>query len=118
MRVLHGRGRLAAAPAAVVVAVVLGYCGWALLAPLAVALAALLARPLETAIRSRGRGRVAAGPPQAYPAAERTRGHAVTDQPPAQAVDLTHGNASGCQAVSQSAAFQPTGAVLVFDSSR
>jgi amino acid efflux transporter len=45
VRVLTGRARLAAVPAAVVVAVVLGYCGWALLAPLAVAVAALIARP-------------------------------------------------------------------------
>ena len=44
VRVLSGRARLAAAPAAVIVAVVLGYCGWALLAPLAVALASFLAR--------------------------------------------------------------------------
>ena len=55
VRVLRSRARWAAAPAAVVVVVVLGYCGWALLAPLAVALAAFLARPLMTAIRSRGR---------------------------------------------------------------
>jgi amino acid efflux transporter len=38
-RVLRGRARLAAAPATVIVAVVLVYCGWALLAPLAVILA-------------------------------------------------------------------------------
>jgi amino acid efflux transporter len=38
-RVLRGRARLAAAPATVIVAVVLAYCGWALLAPLAVILA-------------------------------------------------------------------------------
>jgi hypothetical protein len=37
-----------------VVAVVLGYCGFALLAPLAVALAALVARPLAVALRTRG----------------------------------------------------------------
>ncbi len=46
VRVLRGRARLAAAPAAVAVAVVLGYCGWALLAPLAVVLALCSARPL------------------------------------------------------------------------
>ena len=33
VRVLRGPARLAAAPAAVIVALVLGYCGWALLAP-------------------------------------------------------------------------------------
>ena len=53
VRVLSGRARLAAAPAAAVVAVVLGYCGWALLVPLAVALASFLARPLMTAISRR-----------------------------------------------------------------
>jgi amino acid efflux transporter len=37
VRVLRGPARLAAAPAAVVVVVVLGYCGWALAAPLLVA---------------------------------------------------------------------------------
>ena len=49
VRVLRGPARLAAAPAAVIVAVVLGYCGWALLAPLAVVLAVCSARPLATA---------------------------------------------------------------------
>ena len=44
-RVLRGRARLAAAPAAVIVAVVLGYCGWALLAPAAV-IVAVAAAPL------------------------------------------------------------------------
>jgi amino acid efflux transporter len=39
VRVLRGAARLAAVPAAVIVAVVLAYCGWALLAPSAVALA-------------------------------------------------------------------------------
>ena len=51
-RVLRGPARLAAAPAAVIVAVVLAYCGWALLAPLAVVLAvclALAARPVAAA---------------------------------------------------------------------
>jgi amino acid efflux transporter len=37
VRVLRGPARLAAAPAAVVVVVVLGYCGWSLAAPLIVA---------------------------------------------------------------------------------
>ena len=36
VRVLRGPARLAAAPAAVIVALVLAYCGWALLAPVAV----------------------------------------------------------------------------------
>jgi amino acid efflux transporter len=39
VRVLRGRARLAAVPAMVIVALVLGYCGWALLAPAVVALA-------------------------------------------------------------------------------
>jgi amino acid efflux transporter len=43
-RVLRGPARPAAALAAVIVAVVLGFCGWALLAALAVALAACLGR--------------------------------------------------------------------------
>ncbi len=55
VRVLRGRARLAAAPAAAVVVVVLGYCGLALLAPLVVALATLVARPLAAALRTRGR---------------------------------------------------------------
>ena len=54
VRVLSGQARVAAAPAAAAVAVVLWYCGWALLAPLAVALAALAARPLTAAVRTRG----------------------------------------------------------------
>ncbi len=45
VRVLRGPARLAAAPAAVIVAVVLGYCGWALLAPLAVVAGRLLRAP-------------------------------------------------------------------------
>jgi amino acid efflux transporter len=49
VRVLRGPARLAAAPAAVIVAVVLAYCGWALLAPLAVIVAAAAARPLAAA---------------------------------------------------------------------
>jgi amino acid efflux transporter len=55
-RMLRGPARWAAAPAAVVVAVILAYCGWALLAPLAVILAVGLARPLARAVR-RARGR-------------------------------------------------------------
>jgi amino acid efflux transporter len=39
VRVLRGPARLAAAPAAVIVALVLGYCGWALLAPALVTVA-------------------------------------------------------------------------------
>ena len=55
-RVLRGPARWAAVPAAVVVAVILAYCGWALLAPLAVILAVCLARPLARAVRpARGR---------------------------------------------------------------
>jgi amino acid efflux transporter len=42
-RVLRGPARWAAAPAAVIVAVVLAFCGWALLAPLAVILAVCVA---------------------------------------------------------------------------
>jgi amino acid efflux transporter len=55
-RMLRGPVRWAAAPAAVIVAVVLAFCGWALLAPLAVILAVCLGRPLATAVRpARGR---------------------------------------------------------------
>jgi amino acid efflux transporter len=55
-RMLRGPARWAAAPAAVVVAAILAYCGWALLAPLAVILAVCLARPLARAVRpARGR---------------------------------------------------------------
>ena len=49
VRVLRGPARLAAAPAAVIVAVVLAFCGWALLAALAVVLAVCSARPLALA---------------------------------------------------------------------
>jgi amino acid efflux transporter len=49
VRVLRGRARLAAAPAAVIVAAVLAYCGWALIAPLAVIIAVCSARPLARA---------------------------------------------------------------------
>jgi len=75
VRVLRGRARLAAAPAAAVVAIVLGYCGLALLAPLAVALAALLARPLAMAVRTRGRA--AACPPASRRTAHRKAGTAL-----------------------------------------
>ena len=47
VRVLRGPARLAAAPAAAIVALVLGYCGWALLAPALVAVA-VLARPARS----------------------------------------------------------------------
>jgi amino acid efflux transporter len=57
VRVLRGPARLAAAPAAVIVAVVLGYCGWALLAPLAVVVAVCSARPLAAAVRATREGR-------------------------------------------------------------
>ena len=76
VRVLSGRARLAAAPAAAVVAVVLGYCGWALLAPLAVALAALSARPPHRPRCSRR-----------WHAADRQAGHAG---PAAGAVLVSH----------------------------
>jgi amino acid efflux transporter len=56
VRVLRGPARLAAAPAAVIVAVVLGYCGWALLAPLAVVVAVCSARPLAAAVRATREG--------------------------------------------------------------
>ena len=69
VRVLSGPARVAAAPAAALVAVVLWYCGWALLAPLAVALAALAARPLTAAVR--------------------TRGHAAADQAPGRQEGVT-----------------------------
>jgi hypothetical protein len=41
VRVLRGPARLAAAPAAVIVALMLGYCGWALLFPALVAVVVL-----------------------------------------------------------------------------
>jgi len=66
-RVLRGAARLAAVPAAVIVAVLVAFSGWALLAPLAVVAACFarpLARPLARAAR-RGRafasGRAASG---------------------------------------------------------
>ena len=49
VRVLRGKARLSAAPAAVIVAVVLGYCGWALAAPLAVVLGVCSVRPVARA---------------------------------------------------------------------
>jgi amino acid efflux transporter len=57
VRVLRGPARLAAAPAAVIVAVVLGYCGWALLAPLAVITAVCSAPSLAAAVRAARAGR-------------------------------------------------------------
>jgi amino acid efflux transporter len=56
VRVLRGPARLAAAPAAVIVAVVLGYSGWALLAPLAV-IVAVYAAGQATAVRGARGGR-------------------------------------------------------------
>jgi amino acid efflux transporter len=57
-RVLRGPARLAAVPAAVTVAVVLAFCGWALLAALAVGLAAcLLPRTSGAAPRAAARPR-------------------------------------------------------------
>ena len=53
---LRGPGRLAAAPAALIVAVVLGYCGWALLAPLAVVVVVCSARPVAAAVRAMREG--------------------------------------------------------------
>jgi amino acid efflux transporter len=50
VRVLRGPARLAAAPAAVIVALVLGYCGWALLAP-ALVTVAVLAWPARSRAR-------------------------------------------------------------------
>ncbi len=66
VRVLRGPARLAAAPAAAIVALVLGYCGWALLAPALVALA-VLAWP------ARYIGRSSAGYNGAQPVFSRTR---------------------------------------------
>jgi len=45
VRVLHGRVRLAAVPAGLAVAVMLGFCGWALALPAAIALAVFLRGP-------------------------------------------------------------------------
>ena len=52
VRILRGPARLAAVPATVIVAVVLGYCGLALLAPLAVIAAVGAARPVAAAVRA------------------------------------------------------------------
>jgi amino acid efflux transporter len=52
VRILRGPARLAAVPATVIVAVVLGYCGLALLAPLAVIAAVCAARPVAAAVRA------------------------------------------------------------------
>ena len=62
-RVLRGPARLAAALAAAIVAVVLGFCGWALLAALAVVLAACRGRlvaPTSTRVLARFSARLAA----------------------------------------------------------
>jgi amino acid efflux transporter len=62
-RVLRGPARWAAAPAAVIVTVVLGYCGWALLAPLAVVTAVCSVRPAGAVLRRlRGPRRAASRP--------------------------------------------------------
>jgi amino acid efflux transporter len=60
VRILRGPARWAAAPAALVVAAILAYCGWSLLAPAAVVLAVCLARPLAKAARASSRSRTAA----------------------------------------------------------
>ncbi len=52
LRVLSGAARLAALPATIAVIVVLGFCGWALTVPIAVALAASL-RPRHTRVSPR-----------------------------------------------------------------
>jgi amino acid efflux transporter len=52
VRILRGPARLAAVPAAVIVAAVLAYCGWSLVAPVAVILAVGLAGPLARAARA------------------------------------------------------------------
>jgi amino acid efflux transporter len=57
-RVLRGPARLAAAPAAVIVAVVLAFCGWALLGAVVVAVAVLAARPLALASAAIHKSRV------------------------------------------------------------
>jgi amino acid efflux transporter len=59
-RILRGPARWAAAPAALVVAGILAYCGWSLAAPGAVILAVGLARPLTRAARAVSRRRTAA----------------------------------------------------------
>ena len=57
VRVLRGPARVAAAPAAVIVAAVLAYCGWSLLAAVAVILAVCLAGPLARAAGAGSRAR-------------------------------------------------------------
>jgi amino acid efflux transporter len=59
-RVLHGPARLAALPAALAVIIVLGFCGWALTIPTAVALAASW-RPQAYSRRRRPSSRPACG---------------------------------------------------------
>ena len=54
VRVLRGRVRRAALPAGLAVAVMLGFCGWALVLPLGIALAIL--RPLAVSRRERSAG--------------------------------------------------------------
>jgi len=54
VRVLRGRVRLAAVPAGVAVAVMLGFCGWALVLPVAVALVVFRPRVFRGASRSAG----------------------------------------------------------------
>jgi amino acid efflux transporter len=60
MRVLRGRVRLAALPAGLAVAVMLGFCGWALALPAAIALAVFwplaVGRPLPVGRRERSAG--------------------------------------------------------------
>jgi amino acid efflux transporter len=67
VRVLHGRARLAALPAALAVTVMLGFCGWALAIPAAVALATTWlgrarARHHRTGTRPASMARCQAGP--------------------------------------------------------
>jgi len=50
-RVLRGRVRLAAVPAGVAVAVMLGFCGWALVLPVAVALVVFLGSAFRPSVR-------------------------------------------------------------------
>jgi amino acid efflux transporter len=95
VRVLQGRARLAAVPAAAVVAVVLGYCGFALLAPLAVALAALVARPLAVALRTRGHAAAGRLPGRAP---WQARGDPA-DGARGRAAELMPGHAAGCRRV-------------------
>ncbi len=57
-RVLRGPARLAAAPAAVIVAIVLAFCGWALLGAVVVGVAVFAARPLALASATIHKSRV------------------------------------------------------------